>query len=250
MNNACPSCGAVYAVAPKDVGRTIRCKKCGTGLRVDETGLVEDEAAAAEQEGDEGAPRSKKRRFTAEDREKLAGLVGRLGGVPALLFGLGVFLTIWFFFQASISAPNGPSDNSAKASAARVKLDMDREVRKLEDGAPEPPEGDDAKAMEEYANKKREYDKGAAKKRKEIEKSYRPKLNDANDDYARTQISSAKGQWWDQYGLMFGFLFLSFGCIAYLRTDGNLVLRIVAGTILTLLFLVIFGKFSGCRGMG
>ena len=249
MNNACPSCGAVYAVAAKDVGRTIRCKKCGTGLRVDESGLVEDEDAAAEQEADD-APKSKKRRFTAEDREKLAGLVGNLGGVPALLFGIGVFLTIWFFFQASISEPNGPSDNSAKASAARVKLDMDQEVRKLEDGAPEQPDGDDPKAMEDYANKKREYDKGALKKRKEIEKKYRPKLNDANDDYARTQISSAKGQWWDQYGLMFGFLFLSFGCIAYLRTDGNLVLRVVAGTILTLLFLVIFGKFSGCRGMG
>jgi predicted Zn finger-like uncharacterized protein len=250
MNNACPSCGAVYAVAPKDIGRTIRCKKCSAGLRVDDTGLVEDEAAASENEADEGAPRAKKRRFTAEDRAKLAGVLDKIGGVPAALFGLGVFLTIWFFFQQTISAPNGASDNSAKASAARVKLDMDQEVRKLEDGAPEQPEGDDAKAMEEYANKKREFDKGALKKRKEIEKKYRPKLNDANDDYARTQISSAKGLWWDQYGLMFGFLFLSFGCVAYLRTDGNLVLRIVAGTILTLLFLVIFGKFSGCRGMG
>ena len=38
MNNACPSCGAVYAVTAKDIGRKIKCKKCSSALRVDDTG--------------------------------------------------------------------------------------------------------------------------------------------------------------------------------------------------------------------
>ena len=47
MNNACPSCGAVYAVTAKDVGRKIKCKKCSSALRVDDDGLVMDGPAAA-----------------------------------------------------------------------------------------------------------------------------------------------------------------------------------------------------------
>ncbi|MBA4186656.1 MAG: hypothetical protein C0467_01420 [Planctomycetaceae bacterium] len=251
MNNACPSCDAVYAVSAKDVGRKIRCKKCGTALRVDDSGLVEDaDAADPAAEGDAGEavqPRSKRRFSSGEGRAKAAEFINKVGGIPTALFGFGVFLTIWFFFQQTISAPNGASDNRAKAAALRVKLEQDQEIRKAEGDAPEQPELDaDPKTLENYSNAKKEYDKALAKKRKDIDKKYKKPLNEANDDYTLTQIGNARGVWWDQYGLMFGFLFLSFGCIAYLRTDGNLVLRIVAGAILTLLFLVVFAKFSGC----
>ncbi len=252
MNNTCPSCDAVYAVTAKDVGRKIKCKKCGTALRVDDEGLVEDtpDTAPVEagEEGDEAvAPKSKKKRFSGASAPKIGELLQKVGGVPTALFGFGVFLTIWFFFQQAISAPNGASDSRSKAAALRVKLDQDQEIRKAEADAPEVPEGEvDAKAMETYANAKKEYDKNLSKKRKEIDKKYKKPLNEANDDFTLTQISNARGMWWDQYGLMFGFMFLAFGCIAYIRGDGNLVLRIVAGSILTLLFLVVFAKFSGC----
>ncbi|MCE9568286.1 MAG: hypothetical protein K8U57_40315 [Planctomycetes bacterium] len=252
MNNACPSCDAVYAVTAKDVGRKIKCKKCGTALRVDDSGLVEDGVEAPEPEESESeevaAPKNKKAsRFAGANRPKVGDILQKLGGVPSALFGFGVFLTIWFFFQQSISAPNGASDSRAKASAMRVKLEQDQEIRKAEADPPELPEGAvDAAAMETYSKAKQEYDKNLMKKRKEIDKKFKKPLNEANDDFTLTQIGNARGQWWDQYGLMFGFMFLSFGCIAYVRGDGNLVLRIVAGTILTLLFLVIFGKFSGC----
>ncbi|MCE9529741.1 MAG: zinc-ribbon domain-containing protein [Planctomycetes bacterium] len=44
MNNACPECGAVYAIMKKDAGRRIACKKCSTLLVIDEDkGLIKDE---------------------------------------------------------------------------------------------------------------------------------------------------------------------------------------------------------------
>src|SRR5688572_25569716 len=43
VNNTCPTCGAVYNVAAKDIGRRIRCKKCATGLTVSDAGLELDE---------------------------------------------------------------------------------------------------------------------------------------------------------------------------------------------------------------
>jgi hypothetical protein len=254
MNNTCPnpSCGAVYAVTAKDVGRQIKCKKCGIALRVDDSGLVEDDAAeAGVDEGAEesaGPKKQKKRGFSGGNPlAKLGPFVEKVGGVPTVLFGLGVFLTIWFFFNSVTSAPNGAADTRAKAATLQVKLEHDQELRKAEGDPPEQPEdGSDAKAFETYTNAKKEYEKNLAKERKKIEKKFRKPMADANDKYTETQISSARGQVFDQNGLMFGFLFLSFGCIAFVRSDANLVLRIVAGTILTLLFLVIFAKFSGC----
>ena len=39
MNNLCPSCGTIYNVTAKNIGRRTICKKCGTGLVVNERGL-------------------------------------------------------------------------------------------------------------------------------------------------------------------------------------------------------------------
>jgi predicted Zn finger-like uncharacterized protein len=253
MNNACPSCDAVYAVTAKDVGRKIKCKKCGTALRVDDSGLVEDgvepvvideDSASAEV----ATPKNKKAsRFSGANRPKIGEIIQKLGGVPTALFGFGLFLTIWSFFSSTISAPNGASDSSAKAAAMQVKLEQEQAIRKAEGDPPEVPEGEvDAKTLENYSTAKKDYDKNLSKKRKEIDKTFKKPLNEANDRYTQSQISNARGQWWDQYGLMFGFMFLSFGCLAFVRSEGNLVLRIVAGTILTLLLLVVFAKFSGC----
>jgi predicted Zn finger-like uncharacterized protein len=47
MNNACPECGAVYAVAEKDIGRRIACKKCSTTLVVTADGLQRESEAGA-----------------------------------------------------------------------------------------------------------------------------------------------------------------------------------------------------------
>jgi hypothetical protein len=48
---------------------------------------------------------------------------------------------------------------------------------------------------------------------------------------------------------MFGFFFVAFGCIGYLRTEQHIVVKIVAGAILTLMMLFVFGSISGgCGG--
>jgi hypothetical protein len=255
-------------VATKDIGREIKCKKCGTALRVDDEGLVENEPRSAPsadvEEEEESAPRPKKSKRPDISKADFGAFIEKVGGMPTALFGFGLFLTIWFFFQSVISAPGGASDNRAQAAYSRVQLEQKQEIRKMkeEKEEPEPPEPPGEKAdqaawqayqtaNEEYRKNKTAYDKDIQKKTKEINKKYRKPLNEAGDDYSLTQISNARGVWWDQYGLMFGFLFLSFGCIGYVRNEnGNLILRIVAGTILTVLMMAVFAKFSGCRGVG
>src|SRR5438552_18664756 len=107
MNNACPTCGAVYAVAPKDIGRKIKCKKCNTALMVDDTGLVLDVPTAAAvvapppppgddfATGDDATVAKKKAKKYA-DREgggpDCGALVARGGGVLSVLVGLGTVL--------------------------------------------------------------------------------------------------------------------------------------------------------------
>ena len=39
MNNACPSCGAVYNIGPQHVGHSLACKKCGASLIVGPSGF-------------------------------------------------------------------------------------------------------------------------------------------------------------------------------------------------------------------
>ena len=68
MNNNCPSCGALYNVASKDIGRRLKCKKCNSALTVTDAGL----------EMDDGGP-------PPEDaREELIAIVAKLeaGQVP------------------------------------------------------------------------------------------------------------------------------------------------------------------------
>ena len=59
MNNACPECGAVYAVAEKDIGRRIACKKCHSALVVADEGLVLDEAASSSPRKEETSERER-----------------------------------------------------------------------------------------------------------------------------------------------------------------------------------------------
>src|SRR5436853_399181 len=125
MNTACPSCGAIYAVAAKDIGRKIKCKKCGTALKVDDSGLVLDTptggappipatpAAATPADDfdtgddDRGAKKKSKRDRDRDrdDRPRGPGFgefIQKVGGWPTVLFGFGVFFTLYFFFQPTL----------------------------------------------------------------------------------------------------------------------------------------------------
>lgn len=235
MNSLCPSCGTEYAVATKDIGRRLKCKKCGTALRVGESGLVVDEAAATDEPAAAAPPPVPAPRRSAQGAG-VAEWLAKIGGTPTLLFGLGVFFVLYFFFQNTLSVA---SANRAEGGYDRVKLEESIEIRKLR-------EGKDLESLSPEA--RNEFEKDYTKKKRDIEKKYEKPLNEANDDKEYAKIGSKRSPLLDNFGLMVGFILLAFGCIAYMRSDTHLLIRIVGGVILTLMMMAVFAKFSGCRG--
>jgi predicted Zn finger-like uncharacterized protein len=238
MNNACPSCGAVYAVSVRDVGRKLKCKKCSTALSVTDAGLVSDTPSATlaaddfTTKYDSSAFQTKTRRSRIDSSK----LILAIGGLPTLLFGIGLFLVIVFYFMPRISEA---SVNRAKARLDRIELEAKQKLRK------------DLKEQEEIdkltTEAQQEYFKNLEKRRKEIAKELKPQKDEANDDIAYAEIDRKRSEWWDRYGLMFGFLFLSFGCLGYIRTEQNLLVKIVGAAILILMMLFVFVSMGGCR---
>ncbi len=92
-------------------------------------------------------------------------------------------------------------------------------------------------------DERKKYDEEA----KKINEKYEKLIETAREDAAGTQISNIRSVWFDKYGQMFGFIFLAFGCIGYLRTEQPLILRIVAAVVLGLMLLMIFSlAVGGC----
>jgi predicted Zn finger-like uncharacterized protein len=259
MNTACPSCGAIYAVAAKDIGRKIKCKKCSTALKVDDTGLVVDTPTSEPPPlpttpvtGNETPPiddsdrgRRKRRDDYGPRGGGFGGLLQAIGGVPTILFGLGIFFTLYFFFQPQLSSA---SLNRADGGLERITAERDFKLRKWE--------YEEKKLAEDHATKAITFEqlqeklKDVEKEKKKINKDYEPKIDDARDNKTDVSISGKRWAWFDQFGLMLGFLLLSFGCLAYVRADTHLHVRILGGVILVSLMMAIFSKFAGCRGLG
>jgi hypothetical protein len=86
---------------------------------------------------------------------------------------------------------------------------------------------------------------------KKIREDYEKQMETAQEDADSTQINNVRSVWFDKYGQLFGFIFLAFGCIGYLRTDQPLVMKIVAAVVLGLMLLMIFSlAVGGCGGGG
>jgi hypothetical protein len=233
----------LYNVAPKDVGRRLKCKKCSASLKVTDDGLELDSNAAPAAEDRppepqrderrdeelEDEPRPRKKRKSVE-REPGPNPLTLLGGIPTILFGLGVFFVIVF-----ISFPIIGRAASDRAAAYKERLENDRDQEKL-DLRPRKPRNEWTEA------ERLRVDEETPK----IEAKYAPRIERAELDARSTKLANVRDTWFEAYGLMFGFLLLSFGCVAYLRTEQPLVLKIVAGTILTFLMLVLLAKFTGC----
>jgi predicted Zn finger-like uncharacterized protein len=244
LNNTCPSCGAIYNVASKDIGRKIKCKKCGASLEVTETGLEEEGSGAPASErkpapdpvedddrGDEEDRPSKKKK----DRERYSGPrtnpLEAVGGIPTVLFGFGVFLVIVFTAMPIIGLAG---TDRAKAYVDKLKNDQASKKKALF-----PKNKKITDLTDSERNKIREDGE-------KIDEDYAKKLDDAELEASSTAVSNRRDVWMEQYGLMFGFIFVSFGCIAYIRSDQGLILRIVAAAILFVMMIIMFGKFGGC----
>jgi hypothetical protein len=243
VNNNCPTCGALYNVAAKDIGRKLKCKKCGAALRVTENGLeLEDDAKAASdpkpgsksspamiEDDDEPVVKKKSR-----DRGPRGNPLAAVGGLPTVLFGVGVFFVIVF-----TSLPIIGVAGTDRANAYVDKLNNELKVKKdaLAPKNKKPADWTDAdrKAVQEGSEK--------------LDEEYAKKLKDAALDAETTKIANRRDVWMERYGLMFGFILVSFGCIGYLRADEPLSLKIVMGVILAFMMMVMFGTF-GVQGCG
>ena len=257
MNNACPGCGAVYAVAEKDIGRRIACKKCSASLIVAEDGLRYDDSAAvppkkeepAERErsrdrdrdrddrdrddDDRGSRRKRDREETDEEREarkarraaatadfmnKLKGI----GDVPTWLYAIGLILTIYSYFA--------PQIDRAKVAGR----EGDTQMAKAEDDA------DETETNAKNDGKPSESDLEARKKRKKDYKKENDRLT-AREDYARAGAQQA--QWWNQMFRLVGFSILAFGAIGYLKPEQGPFKRILGGVTILLILAQVVGGF-------
>jgi hypothetical protein len=152
------------------------------------------------------------------------------------LFTLGTFLVIVFAFLPVI----GEAAN-VRADAAVDKLiqERDAKIKRLL------PKG--KSATEATGEESRKFQEDERKIREEYEKQ----IADARDEAAATRTGNKRALWLERYGVMFGFLFLSFGCIGYLRTEQPLVLRVVAAVVLSAALILVFGSsLAGCGGGG
>ncbi len=250
MNNTCPSCGAVYNVAAKDIGRRIRCKKCATGLIVTDGGLEVDDPTAPppstrapappphDFDDDDDAPPPRRSR-DRDDRPRPARGGGMkidvlqifkdFGGVPTLLFGFGAFLVIVFLFMPIIG---GAAVNRAEGASERIDMEWKSQERKLR------------------KDKKTEEDIGTAR-----EKFYKDNDKDrAEENVGYERVSNKRSRWFEMYGMMFGFLFLMAGSLGYMMPDQTTVRRILGTVVLGAQVLIIFLIFAaaggGCGGGG
>jgi predicted Zn finger-like uncharacterized protein len=257
MNNSCPECGAVYAVAEKDIGRRIACKKCNTALIVAEEGLVRDDATTPpprrddaldrprSRDDDEDRPRRRRPRDDDDDMdddrprrpkgpgmgayiEKLKGV--KVGGdVSTWLFGIGLFLVIYSYFSPQIDAAKVSARNADVTEAELNDRSDQRDTDNRNDGKPSE---DDRKARD--------------KRRKEYEKE-KPVLDD-KVKYAEASANHSK--WWTAMFRLVGFAVLAFGSIGYMQSETTFRRILGGGTILLIMLQVIGGAAGVSVQMG
>lgn len=234
MNNTCPSCGAVYNVAGKDVGRRIKCKKCGTALTVTDAGLEIDAGPSAtaaaptaggatplDDDYDDAPPppRAKAKRAAAGGgggmNLDLMQMVKDFGGVWSFLFGFGAFLVIWFMFMPIIGQAHVRSREAELSAAARdhkayiKRLEKDNQTSKIEDA----------------------------------QKSYDKRAEELQDKVEAQRTSNASSGYMERYGMLFGFVFLMVGSLGWLMPGQTLVRRVVGAVVLASEMVLVFIYF-------
>jgi len=234
MNNMCPTCGAIYNVASKDLGRRIKCKKCGTSLEVRESGLeIEDPnappaaklAPAGDLIDDEPeAPRKKR------DRDRRPSgpafnpmeLLAKVGGIPSILFAFGVFLIIFTGFQQSIG-----------------KAKIDKRQAAVEEGQA------DMNGRQRLYDEKKDKSSKDEDDLKRAKEDWEKKKKVLEEEKVISELANKRSGYVDAYVLMFGFLLIAFGCLGYMIGDYGTVLRVVAAIIVAAMVLALFKASAG-----
>ena len=233
MNNTCPSCGAVYNVAQKDIGRRIKCKKCSSALVVTAAGLELEGAGAVAAGGaadddmyeEDATPRPKKKKSFGGGTDFVQAFK-EYGGVSTLLFAIGAFLVIVFLFSPLISEA---AVDRARGAQRRAQLELDAKIEKARKVD---------KKTDEDINKMRE----------EFNEKKAPGLK---DDIENARISTLRDLYFDRYGMMLGFVFLMVGSLGFMGPGQAQIRRIVGAIVLcaqVIIIFMVFAQMSGCGG--
>ncbi|MCS7021028.1 MAG: hypothetical protein NZU63_04250 [Gemmataceae bacterium] len=255
MNNTCPACGTVYAITPNDVGRRVRCKRCGVALAITTDGLIRGPEFPATLAGTGSSGPA----ATSGPATSGGGMIEMSGSAPfsdtltmqqpfglsssvtsslasglaTLLFLLGLFLVIVFTYMVPIGEA---ATRRAQARVDQLELDQKRELQNLL------PPG------RNFADLREEERRSVEDRQRKIRQEYERKIEIARLEAEQTRISNIRSQWWDRYGQLFGFVLLGLGCVGYLRTEQPLVLRIVAAVILSFMLMLMFALgIGGCQ---
>jgi hypothetical protein len=256
MNNACPECAAIYAVAEKDIGRRIACKRCSTPLVVGEEGLKreedveppkltpEEEPASKSKDRDDDRERKRDRDDDSRDRPRsrsrgrnddddrparrpessapaLGPLLAKLkgvGDVPTWLYGIGLFFVVYSFFSGRI--------DDAKVSSRQGYLEEKQTESTIAD-------------REDKNKNNGDLSEGRRKAQKETKEKV---IDPATDSVAFARSGKLQAEWWNITFQMFGFIIISFGSLGFLSPKQPPLQRIVGGiTLLLVLFQVVGG---------
>jgi len=262
MNNACPECGAIYAVAEKDIGRKIACKKCNAALVVTEEGLERAGPATPSSKRDDSAEKERdwnrddddrarkrddedrggRRRRNRDDDDKEARprkprgpgageILNKLKGVADVatwLYGIGLFFTIYGYFSSQMDEGTVKSRRGALEYKSADFQAYVRSVTIRTDG--KTPSADEMKKLGE--------------KQKEWESSTYPELI---DDVTFASASQKKAAWWNVVIQMFGFFLLAFGSVGFLKPEEPQLKRILGGGTILIILLQATGVASGYR---
>lgn len=263
MNNACPECGAVYAVAEKDIGRRISCKKCSTALIVAEEGLRRDDSKAAvppkkddtaererireRDEDDDWSSRRKSRdddddrssrrrgRDDDDDRGRDRPARKRTGpGAGEMLSKLkkAADVATWLYgiglFLTVYSFFSSRIDEAKEASRRGALIEEGIDMESYRRSINEKPDG---KPPTEDERKKLE----------EKEKDWKKRQNSLNDDVKYAQAGLLRGAWWTVMFRMLGFFLLAFGSIGFLSSEQSQFKRILGGATILLILLQVIG---------
>jgi predicted Zn finger-like uncharacterized protein len=270
MNNACPECGAIYAVAEKDIGRRIACKKCNTALVVAEEGLRRDSEAAPPKADDadrdrarDDDDRGRRRERDDEDRGERRGEDdrGRRRGRDdddgrdrdrerKVRTGPGVG-------EVLISKLKSVGDVATWLYAIGLffaiygffgkKIDdanLDYRKGEMQQAATEDAQ-DDRITRSKNDNKPSEGDiKDREKRKKDFENTEGPRLKERVDF---GEANKLKGSWWNTMFQLIGFFLLAFGSIGFLKAENPPLKRILGGVTIFLILLNVIGGGAGLQ---
>ncbi len=257
MNNACPGCGAVYAVAEKDIGRRIACKKCSASLVVDEEGLkyADEESRGAkanardpeddfeqddanqgrgqrdadDEDDDKGKRRGKggrnARKSSGINTSKFVSKLKEFADITTWLYCAGLVLTIFSFFAKSLDTAN-INNRQGKLSQAELNDKSDARSTSLRnDGKPSDA---DLKARE--------------KRRKAFEEDEKLQLS---EDIETARASALKAEWWNLMYRLIGFAILAFASMGYLNQNHSPMKRLLGGVTILLILMQVIGGGVG-----